>query len=99
MTCGEAREEVADEILGRTVMVGQVPSGKTGLVVGGHRIDRAHRVYCAMGAGDLPHPVQDAADGEIGSELNTARCGEGHAGSASATKVALWGQTQRVAAT
>jgi hypothetical protein len=38
-------------------------------------IDRAHRVYCAMSAGNLPHPVQDAADGEIGGKLNTARCG------------------------
>jgi hypothetical protein len=72
MTYGELPEEVADEILSWTVMVGQVPSGKTGLVVGKHRIDRAHRVYCAMGAGNLPHPIQDATDGEIGSKLNTA---------------------------
>ena len=74
MTCGESPAEVADEILGRAVMVGQVPSRKTGLVVGGHLINRAHRVYCAMGAGNLPHPVQDAADGKIGSKLSTARC-------------------------
>jgi hypothetical protein len=75
MTCGESPEEIADEILGRAIMVGQIPSSKAGLVVGGHRINRAHRVYCAMGAGNLPHPVQDAADGEIGSKLSTARCG------------------------
>ena len=75
MTYGESPEEVADEILGWAVMVGQVSSGKAGLVIGGHRIDRAHRVYCAMSAGNLPHPVQDAADGEIGSKLNTARGG------------------------
>jgi hypothetical protein len=75
MTCGESSAEITNEILGWTVMVGQVPSGKTGLVIGGHRINRALRVYCAMRSGDLPHPVQDAADGEIGSKLNTARCG------------------------
>jgi len=56
-------------------MVGQVPRGKTGLVIGGHRIDRALRVYCAMRSGDLPHSIQDAADGEISSKLNTARFG------------------------
>ena len=72
MTCGESPAELADEILGWAIMVGQVPGSKTGLVVGGHRINRAHRVYCAMGARNLPHPVQDAADGEIGSQLNTA---------------------------
>jgi hypothetical protein len=72
MTYGESPKEVANEILGGAVMVGQIPSRKTGLVVGKHRIDRAHRVYCAMGAGNLPHPVQDATDGEIGSKLNTA---------------------------
>src|SRR5215469_18043241 len=59
MTCGETPTEVADEILGWAVMVGQVPSSKTGLVIGGHGIDRSHRVYCAMSAGNLPHPVQD----------------------------------------
>jgi hypothetical protein len=57
MTCGESPAKFADEILGRAVMVGQVPSGKTRLVIGGHRIDRAHRVYCAMRAGNLPHSV------------------------------------------
>ena len=63
-------------------MVGQVPSSKTGLVVGKHRIDRTHRVYYAMGAGNLPHPVQDAAYGEIGSKLNTGlmRVGRRHLG-------------------
>jgi hypothetical protein len=62
VTCGESPAEVADEILGWAVMVGQVPSSETGFVVGGHRIDRALWVYRAMRARDLPHPVQDAAD-------------------------------------
>ena len=34
MTYGESPEELADEILGWAIMVGQVPSSKTGLVVG-----------------------------------------------------------------
>ena len=70
--------EAADEILGRAVMVGEVPGGEPGVVIGEHLLDRARRVDTAMRAGDLPHPVQDAADAEIGGQLEAASYGQRH---------------------
>ena len=70
---GKKAAEIADEVLGRTVMVGEVPGGEPGLVIGQHLVDRARRVDRAMRAGDLPHPVEDAADRQIRSELEAAR--------------------------
>ncbi len=58
---GEPAPELADQILGRAVMIGEVPAGESGIVIGEHRLDRARRVDGAMGAGNLPHPVEDAA--------------------------------------
>ena len=75
---GEPAAEFADQILGRAVMVGQVPGGEPGIVVGEHRLDGAGGVDPAMGAGDLPHPIEDAADRKIGSEPQAARFGERH---------------------
>ena len=69
---GELPAEGADEILGRAVMVGEVPGREPGVMIGEHRRDRPRRVDRAMRAGYLPHPVQDAADREIGSELEAA---------------------------
>src|SRR5439155_1401963 len=41
---------------------------EAGLDVGGHAFERLLAFDAAVGAGDLPHAVQDAADGEIGRE-------------------------------
>jgi hypothetical protein len=57
-----------DEILGRAVMVREVPGGEPGIVIGEHRLDRACRIDPAMAAGDLPHPVEQPADCQIGGE-------------------------------
>ena len=67
----ELSAEGADELLGRAVMVGEVPSREPGLVISEHRRDGARRVDRAMRARDLPHPVQDAADREVCRERET----------------------------
>src|SRR5437660_10075946 len=81
MTRGELAAEIPDQILGRAVMVGEVPGGEPGIVIGEHRRDRARRVDGAMRARDLPHPVEEAADREIGGEREAARFGQCHASS------------------
>ena len=53
--------ELADQILGRAVMVGEVPGGKPGIVIGEHVLDRPRRVDRAMAAGDLPHAIEQPA--------------------------------------
>src|SRR6202022_3657101 len=75
---GEPAAEVADKILGRTIMVGEIPGGEPGIVVGEHLVDRAPGLDRAMAARDLPHAVQDPADREIGGELEAARGWERH---------------------
>jgi hypothetical protein len=75
MTSGELTPEGSDKVLGRTVMVGEIPSCEPRIVIGEHLIDRAHRVDGAVGARDLPHSVEDTADAEIGGELEAARSG------------------------
>src|SRR6516162_11640408 len=55
----ETAAEVADEGLGRAVMIGEIPGREPGVVVGEHLVDRPHRVDRAMRTGDLPHPVED----------------------------------------
>jgi probable F420-dependent oxidoreductase len=82
---GEAPTETADQILGRAVMIGEVPGGEPGVVIGEHLVDRARRVYRAMRPRHLPHPVEDAADREVCGEREAARCrkrgGKGHGAS------------------
>ena len=59
-------------------MIGEIPGGEPGIVIGEHLADRAAGVDRVMPAGDLPHPVQDPADRQIGGELEAARFGERH---------------------
>jgi len=65
---GVPAAKLTDEVLGRSVMVGEVPGREAGLDMGGHAFERLLAFDAAVGAGDLPHAVQDAADGEIGRE-------------------------------
>jgi hypothetical protein len=51
---GNLLPECSDQVLGRAVMVGEVPGGEPGIVIGKHRLDRAHRVDPAMPARHLP---------------------------------------------
>jgi hypothetical protein len=75
MTGGELASEVSDEVLGRAVMIGEVPSGKPRIVKREHLCDCAGGLDVAVGARDLPHPVQKAADRKIRGELEVARIG------------------------
>ena len=54
-------------------MIGEIPSGKPGIVIREHLCDCAGGLDVAVGARDLPHPVQKAADREIRGELEAAR--------------------------
>jgi len=78
VTGGELAPEVSDQVLGRAVMVGKVPGGKTGIVISEHLFDCPGGFNVAMGARDLPHPVQNATDPKIGGKLITARLGWFH---------------------
>src|SRR5882762_7431567 len=75
---GKALPKPADQILGRAVMIGEVPAGKAGIVIGEHRRDRAFRINRAMRPRDLPHPIQHPADVESGRELKPACRGQRH---------------------
>ena len=88
MARGELPAEGADEILGRAVMVGEVPGREPGIMISEHRVDRARRVDRAMRARHLPHPVQDAADRQIGGELEAAVRRQGHGASPVMTRIA-----------
>src|SRR6516165_1162141 len=75
MTSGELAPEGSNKVLGRAVMVGEVPSCEPSVVIGEHLIHRATGGDGAMCAGDLPHSVEDTADVEIGGELEATRSG------------------------
>jgi hypothetical protein len=75
---GKAAAEFADQILGRAVMVGEVPGHEAGIVIGEHRLDSPRRIDPAMRARHLPHPIQGTADIEIGRQGRTARCRRRH---------------------
>ena len=74
----KALPEPADQIFGRPVMVGEVPTRKPGIVVAEHRIDRALRIDPAMRPRHLPHPVQYVADAQTRRELKPARLRQRH---------------------
>ena len=61
----EAAPKGADEILGRAVMVGEVPSREPDVVVSEHLLDGAGGIDGPVAARDLPHAIQNAADAEI----------------------------------
>ena len=71
-TGGELAPESSDQILGRAVMVGQVPGCEPGVVIEEHLLDGAHGIDAAVGAGNLPHSIQDAADLEIRGQSKAA---------------------------
>jgi hypothetical protein len=75
VTGGELAPEVSDEVLSRAVMIGEIPSGEPGVVIREHLCDCAGWLDVPVGARDLPHPVQKAADREIRGELEAARIG------------------------
>src|SRR5207247_7812863 len=76
MARGELAAEMPDQILGRAVMIGEVPGGEPGITVGRHRLDRTRPVDRTMRARHLPHPVEDAADRKIRREREAARRGK-----------------------
>src|SRR5215469_10509561 len=78
MTDSEPAAKGADEILRRAIMIGEVPRGEAGVVIGEHLLDGARRVDMAVDARDLPHAVQDAANAEICGELEPTRCEQRH---------------------
>jgi len=69
----ETLSELTHEILGRSIMVGKVPGGEPGVVIGEHFRDRARRIDMAVCARYLPHAVEHAANLEVGSEFEAAR--------------------------
>jgi hypothetical protein len=48
--------------LRRAIMISEIPGGKPGVVIRKHLVDGAPRVDGAVGARDLPHSIEDAAD-------------------------------------
>ena len=66
---GEARAEPADQILGRAVMIGEVPGRKAGVMIGDHFFDGSLRVDVAVRTGYLPHSVEDSANGQVGGQF------------------------------
>src|SRR5690242_20466951 len=74
-TGGKLAPEVSDKVLRRAVMIGEVPSGKPGVVIREHLRDCPGGLDIAVRAGDLPHPVQKEADRKIRGELEAARIG------------------------
>src|SRR5437764_537317 len=76
VTAGELAPESPNQVLGGAVMVGEVPSGKPGIVIREHLRNCAGGLDRAVGARDLPHPVQKAADREIRGEPEAARIGQ-----------------------
>jgi hypothetical protein len=75
VTGGELAPEVSDEVLGRALMIGEVPCGEAGIMIGEHLCNCPSGRDVAVSARDLPHPVQNAGDAEIRGELETARRG------------------------
>src|SRR5438067_8396079 len=59
-------------------MVREIPRREARIVIPEHRIDGAPRVDPAMRPRHLPHPVQYAADLEIGREPKPAGCRQWH---------------------
>jgi hypothetical protein len=60
-------------------MIGEIPAREARVVVQEHLVDGTPPVDAAMRARYLPHAIQDAADFEVGGELQAACCGQGHA--------------------
>src|SRR5262245_38104606 len=77
-TSGEAAAEIANQVLGWTVMVGKVPRREASLVIGEHLFYRALAIDRTVGAGNLPHPVQNATRIEVGGELKPVRRAQRH---------------------
>src|ERR1051326_2454983 len=75
---GKASPETADQVLGRAIMVCQIPCREACIVVAEHRLDRALRVYTAMRPRHLPHPIQLTTDLQICREPKPARCRQWH---------------------
>ena len=70
--------ELADEVLSRPVVVGQVPGGETGIVVRQHRIQCGGGVNAAVGPRHLPHAVEYPANGQAVDETEAGFWREGH---------------------
>jgi hypothetical protein len=72
---GTFAAELADEILCRSVVVGQIPRGKPGTVIGEHLGDGGPRLDATVGSGYLPHTVEQSANREAGSQFELTRFG------------------------
>jgi hypothetical protein len=64
--------KLSNKILGRAVMVSQVPGGEAGVMIVRHILECGLRIDTPMRPGYLPHTVQEAADAHIRSELKLA---------------------------
>jgi hypothetical protein len=65
VTSGELAPKLAEEIFRWTIMISEVPRGKSSVVMGEHLSYRAGGLDVAVDTGDLPHSVEQAADRKI----------------------------------
>jgi hypothetical protein len=70
---GEFLSKLTDEVFGWSVMIGEVPGRKAGVMIGEHFFDGSLRLDVAVRAGYLPHSVEDSANGQIGGQLEPTR--------------------------
>jgi len=68
----------ADEVRRWPIVLCEIPSGETGIVVGKHAFDRRFWIDGSVVAAHLPKTIQDAADALILSELELARFRQTH---------------------
>jgi hypothetical protein len=64
----EPAAKLADEIFGRTVVVGEVEGREAGIEMREHRAEGALAVDPTVRARDLPHSGEQAADLQVSSE-------------------------------
>src|SRR5439155_25327531 len=74
----EPAAKLADEVFGRTVVVGEVETREAGVEMREHGGERALAVDPTVPARDLPHSGEQAADLQVGAESQAARSGQAH---------------------
>ena len=65
----------ADEILGRPVVIGQVPGSEARQVVRLHGMERGGGLDRTMAAGHLPHAIQHSTHLEVRCEMGVRGAG------------------------
>src|SRR5262249_42412737 len=76
ITIGKLAPELADKILGWTVMVRKIPARESGIMIREHFRNGSARRDRAVCSGHLPQAVQNPADPEVRSEIKTTRFGQ-----------------------